>query len=195
MTAVGAPTGSTPVTGGFSGTLFGRGAFLGFVFVFLVLVLGFVLVMNLRRGGSQPFNHEVVDPENLTRGRSRPAEPRSEKSERRGAPRRGSRLANTPLVSGHPPIGIGMIDGHIVCIGVALADPTRVRLVRALEDRSHLTVGDLAARLGVARGTVHHHLGLLERASMVAVDRVGRRRYPRLLLGPWLGLLRQAGTR
>lgn len=86
-----------------------------------------------------------------------------------------------------------MIDTHIVRVGIALADPTRLRLVRVLEEGGPIPMGLLVDRLQVARSTLHHHLCLLEAASMVVTEQVGRRRYPRLQAGPWEALLRQPG--
>lgn len=86
-----------------------------------------------------------------------------------------------------------MLDPHIVRIGLALADPTRLRLVRVLEAEPGLTVGALVKRLGVARGTVHHHLAMLRAASMLLTDRVGSRRHVRLAPGPWEIVLRRPG--
>src|SRR5579875_1131 len=53
---------------------------------------------------------------------------------------------------------------------LALADPTRRRLVDALraEDR---TVGDLAARLGIGLPSVSKHLTVLEHAGLVSRHR------------------------
>lgn len=88
--------------------------------------------------------------------------------------------------------GICMFDDYIVAIGIALSSPTRVRLLQ-VASAERVPVGMLAERLGVTRATIHHHLAVLVAASIVEVEQVGRRRYPRLLVGPWEGLLRRPG--
>ena len=88
---------------------------------------------------------------------------------------------------------IGMFDAYIAAIGAALGDPTRVRIIRLLESGSALTVGDLADELDLARGSVHHHLRVMQRAGVVRVESRGRCRFPTLCVGPWEGLLRRPG--
>jgi len=84
-----------------------------------------------------------------------------------------------------------MREDYIVAIGLALSCPIRVRLLQIVA-RERVTVGMLAERLGVTRATIYHHLTVLT-DSMVVVEQVGRRRFPRLLVGPWEGLLRRPG--
>ncbi len=50
----------------------------------------------------------------------------------------------------------------------ALAHPTRRRLMDALRMRDASTVGGLAEQLGLAVGSVSHHLKVLRRADLVA---------------------------
>ena len=59
---------------------------------------------------------------------------------------------------------------------LALADPTRQKIVAALAARP-LTVGDVAARLPVSRPAVSQHLKLLREAGWVAETRRGTRHY------------------
>ena len=59
---------------------------------------------------------------------------------------------------------------------LALADPTRQKIVAALAARP-LTVGDVAARLPVSRPAVSQHLKLLREAGWVAETRQGTRHY------------------
>lgn len=56
----------------------------------------------------------------------------------------------------------------------ALADPTRRRVFEALRGRPR-TVGELAAGQPVSRPAVSQHLKVLERASLVRVERRGNR--------------------
>lgn len=66
----------------------------------------------------------------------------------------------------------------------ALADARRRRLLDLLRDRP-CTTGDLCARFrGLDRCTVMQHLGVLERAGLVIVKRVGRQRWNYLNVVP-----------
>jgi DNA-binding transcriptional ArsR family regulator len=55
----------------------------------------------------------------------------------------------------------------------ALADPTRVRLIAALE-QTELCVGDLAATVGLSDSATSHHLRLLRTLGLVRTRREGR---------------------
>lgn len=54
-----------------------------------------------------------------------------------------------------------------------LADPTRVRLIEALDRRGRASVGSLAAYLPVTRQGVSRQLGILHRAGLVSRRREG----------------------
>lgn len=56
-----------------------------------------------------------------------------------------------------------------------LADPTRVRLIEALNGRGRASVGSLAAHLPVTRQGVSRQLGILHRAGLVSRRREGMR--------------------
>lgn len=58
----------------------------------------------------------------------------------------------------------------------ALADPTRVRLIAALE-QTELCVGDLAATVGLSDSATSHHLRLLRSLGLVRTRREGRAIY------------------
>jgi ArsR family transcriptional regulator len=58
----------------------------------------------------------------------------------------------------------------------ALADPTRVRLIAALE-QAELCVGDLAATVGLSDSATSHHLRLLRTLGLVRGRREGRTVY------------------
>jgi DNA-binding transcriptional ArsR family regulator len=62
----------------------------------------------------------------------------------------------------------------------ALADPTRLRLVRALMLEQRLCVCDLAAVAGVSQSAVSHQLRILRAARLVRAEREGRMVYYRL---------------
>lgn len=63
----------------------------------------------------------------------------------------------------------------------ALADPTRLLLLTLISRYAPfvMTVGDLAARLGVSQPTVSGHLKVLREAGLVELDREGNRAYYR----------------
>jgi DNA-binding transcriptional ArsR family regulator len=62
------------------------------------------------------------------------------------------------------------VDGVLV----ALADPTRRRLLDLLAARGEATATTLAERLPVSRQAVVKHLAVLDAAGLVAGSRVGR---------------------
>ena len=62
----------------------------------------------------------------------------------------------------------------------ALADPTRLRLVRALMIEERLCVCDLAALAGVSASAVSHQLRLLRSCRLVRPQREGKMVYYRL---------------
>lgn len=57
-----------------------------------------------------------------------------------------------------------------------LADPSRLRLVRLLAARPHYGL-ELAAALGMSGATVSHHVDLLMKAGLVAIERRAHRTY------------------
>lgn len=65
----------------------------------------------------------------------------------------------------------------------ALADPTRRRILDLLRDRPR-TTGELAGEFPVSRFATMKHLGVLERAGLIAVRREGRRRWNHLNAAP-----------
>jgi len=62
----------------------------------------------------------------------------------------------------------------------ALADPTRIKLVRALMIEERLCVCDLAALAGVSPSAVSHQLRLLRSCRLVRPEREGKMVYYRL---------------
>ena len=61
-----------------------------------------------------------------------------------------------------------------------LGDPTRGRLLYALQAAGELCVGDLAGVVGAQESAVSHALRLLRAAGVVSVRRAGRLMYYRL---------------
>ncbi len=58
----------------------------------------------------------------------------------------------------------------------ALADPTRVRIVAALDGRE-MCVGDIAATLGLSQSATSHQLRTLRQQGLVRASRNGRMMY------------------
>src|SRR5258708_7370548 len=56
----------------------------------------------------------------------------------------------------------------------ALADPSRRELLDRLHAKNGQTLSELCQGLGMARQSVTQHLGLLEDANLIAVERQGR---------------------
>ena len=56
----------------------------------------------------------------------------------------------------------------------ALADPSRRKLLDSLHAKNGQTLGELCNELDMARQSVTQHLGLLEEANLISVERQGR---------------------
>lgn len=61
-----------------------------------------------------------------------------------------------------------------------LGDPTRLRLLRTLQERGEISVGELAADTGVSRENVSQHLARLAAAGIVSRRRAGTSVYYRI---------------
>jgi DNA-binding transcriptional ArsR family regulator len=74
---------------------------------------------------------------------------------------------------------------HLVKVAAALGDERRLRVLHVLRD-GELTASEIAERLGVDRTSLHHHLGILRSAGLLAIsdDGVGGWRYA-LRAGGW----------
>jgi DNA-binding transcriptional ArsR family regulator len=79
-------------------------------------------------------------------------------------------------------------DTDIAAVGALVADPTRCRILLALDDGRALPAGRLAAEAGVSAATASSHLGKLTDAGLLVVEAHGRHRYYRLA-GPTVGRL------
>ncbi len=62
-------------------------------------------------------------------------------------------------------------------IARALADPTRLSILRTLLQHEELSCGELAERFPVAQSTVSHHLNILMNADLVAMRKQGQHHY------------------
>jgi DNA-binding transcriptional ArsR family regulator len=69
-----------------------------------------------------------------------------------------------------PPADAEVVDGVLV----ALADPTRRRLLDVLSGLGQATASTLARDMPVSRQAVVKHLGVLDGAGLVASTKVGR---------------------
>ncbi len=65
---------------------------------------------------------------------------------------------------------------HWATVYAALADPSRLQIVRLLAERSRYGQ-ELAAALGISGATVSHHLGALNKAGVLAMERRAHRTY------------------
>ena len=79
---------------------------------------------------------------------------------------------DTPQSTGTQPLDEQAIEAVAGTLR-ALADPTRIRLIEALETRGSSSVGSLAATLPLTRQAVSRQLGVLHRAGIVARRREG----------------------
>jgi DNA-binding transcriptional ArsR family regulator len=67
---------------------------------------------------------------------------------------------------------------------VALADPTRRRVVETLARGGTVTASGLAAQLPITRQAVAKHLSALRSAELVSVSRIGRETHYKLRTQP-----------
>jgi DNA-binding transcriptional ArsR family regulator len=65
-------------------------------------------------------------------------------------------------------------DGDTDRVFVALADPTRRRLLTSIASVGPVTATALAADLPISRQAVSKHLGILDDAGLVSASRAGR---------------------
>jgi DNA-binding transcriptional ArsR family regulator len=71
-------------------------------------------------------------------------------------------------------------DPDIAVVAALMANPSRAAILMELADGRALPPSELAALAGVSRSTISEHLGKLERAGFLAVEKGGRNRYFRL---------------
>jgi ArsR family transcriptional regulator len=82
-------------------------------------------------------------------------------------------------------------------IARALADPTRLSILRVLLQNEELSCGELAEQFPVAQATVSHHLNSLMNADLVAMRKQGQYHYFRArretlcAFARWLATLEQ----
>jgi DNA-binding transcriptional ArsR family regulator len=69
---------------------------------------------------------------------------------------------------------------HVDEVFVALADPTRRRVVETLARGGTVTASGLAAQLPITRQAVAKHLSALRGAKLVSVSKVGRETHYKL---------------
>lgn len=65
-------------------------------------------------------------------------------------------------------------DAQFVRIAKAIADPTRVRVLRAIQAGEGCSCADLAGVAGVSKATLSHHLKTLEEAGLITVRKEGQ---------------------
>lgn len=87
-----------------------------------------------------------------------------------------------------------LTERDLVRIGRALADPTRLRVLRTIATRGDLCCGDIARGLGVQPATVSHHLRILGEAGLVETERAGQFVYVRAVRARLRDYCRALGT-
>ena len=67
---------------------------------------------------------------------------------------------------------------HLASVMHALADPSRLRMVAALDGRPELSCAALGAEAGtgLAKSTTTHHLGVLREAGLITTRQEGQRK-------------------
>src|SRR3954451_7129901 len=71
---------------------------------------------------------------------------------------------------------MGSVGADTDAVFKALADPTRRFLLDALHERNGQTLGELCARLAMARQSATQHLDVLEAANLISTVRSGRQK-------------------
>ncbi|MGH2993642.1 MAG: ArsR/SmtB family transcription factor [Solirubrobacterales bacterium] len=79
-------------------------------------------------------------------------------------------LADAPFEFSEAPTEAELIGKYFR----VLADPTRVRILEALQDAGELSVGELVERLGLPQPSVSNHLACLRWCGFVAARREHR---------------------
>lgn len=99
----------------------------------------------------------------------------------------GARLAQSRTAA----IGIVEDEGAQVRLAMfrALADPTRFLVVELLRRHGPLATTELELAVGVASGTIAHHLRVLETARIVVPERVGHWTFWRVVAYPLIEAL------
>jgi len=87
-----------------------------------------------------------------------------------------------------------LTERDLARLGRALADPTRLRVLRAIAARGDLCCGDIARALGVQPATVSHHLRVLAEAGLVETERAGQFVYVRAVRARLEAYCRALGT-
>jgi DNA-binding transcriptional ArsR family regulator len=77
-----------------------------------------------------------------------------------------------------------MTNDRIDEVFFALADPTRLEVIRRLSQEGPVTVSDLARDLPVSRQAIAKHLAALGDAGLISGEQDGRRRRYHLTPGP-----------
>ena len=85
-------------------------------------------------------------------------------------------LADAPFEFSRAPTEAELIGKYFR----VLADPSRVRIIEALETDGELSVGDLVERLGLPQPSVSNHLACLRWCGFVAARREHRVVYNRI---------------
>lgn len=85
-------------------------------------------------------------------------------------------LADAPFEFSEAPTEAELIGKYFR----VLADPTRVRILEALEQAGELSVGELSERLGIAQPSISNHLACLRWCGFVAARRDHRSVYNRV---------------
>ncbi|MFN3689990.1 MAG: ArsR/SmtB family transcription factor [Fimbriimonadales bacterium] len=91
----------------------------------------------------------------------------------------------------------GLQERKAIRIARALADPMRLRMLRALLQHGELSCGELAEQFPIAQSTVSHHLHVLMNADLVAMRKQGQHHYFRpqretlCAFAQWLATLEQ----
>jgi ArsR family transcriptional regulator, arsenate/arsenite/antimonite-responsive transcriptional repressor len=70
-----------------------------------------------------------------------------------------------------------MDERQLMKVSKALADPTRLNILRTIASTREICCGEIAERFPVAQATVSHHLKILTESGLINVQRKGQFSY------------------
>ena len=74
-----------------------------------------------------------------------------------------------------------LADKHLIEAFKAIADPTRLRVLRLLKQKGHCSLGkddgmcarDIEERIKLSQPTISHHMSILKKAGLVHAEKQG----------------------
>lgn len=71
-------------------------------------------------------------------------------------------------------IASGVTPEELAAVGAALADPTRVRMLRLMEANEEVACAALEATFSLTKSTISYHVRVLRHAGLIRVRKAGK---------------------